>query len=84
MSLVTAWMALILQLTCEWRELRNVLSVRSFDGMWEMLGRWACDWAFIQVSKTSSEGEGRTHQLNSLLNNRTNNQIRLRNLYILL
>jgi len=45
-SLITTWMALIQELTCEWREFRNVLSVSSFDGMWETLGRWPCDWAF--------------------------------------
>jgi hypothetical protein len=41
--------ALIDGLMCEWRELRNVLLVRKFDG-----SRWPCDWAFIQVSETSS------------------------------
>jgi len=84
MSLVTAWIAFIHVLMCEWRELRNVLSVRSFDGMWEMLGCRPCDWAFIQVSETSSLEERKTHQLNSLLNNRMNNQVHLWNLHILL
>ena len=46
---------------CEWRESRNVLSVRGFDGMWEMSSRWPCDWAFIQFSETSSSQEGRIH-----------------------
>ena len=38
-SLVTAWMALIHELRCEWGELRNMQSAKSFDGMWERLGR---------------------------------------------
>ena len=34
--------------------------------MWEMLGRWPCDWVYmIQVSEKSSSEEGRTHQLDS-------------------
>ena len=57
-SLVTTWMAFIRGLTCEWRLLRNVLSIRSFDGMWETLSRWPCDLAFIQVSNTSSPEKG--------------------------
>ena len=40
--------------------------------------------AFIQVSGTSSSEEGRTHQLNSPLNNKMNNQNCLRNLHTLL
>jgi len=85
-SLVTTWTALIHELTCQWRELRNALSVRMqmLDGMWEMLGRWRCDWTFIQVSETPSSEEGTTHQLNAPLNNRMNNPIRLRNLQVLL
>ena len=61
-SLVAAWMTSIHELTCEWRELWNALSVRCFDGMREMSVRWPCDWAFIQVSKTSSSEEGSTQQ----------------------
>ena len=45
----------------------------------EMLSFWPCEWVFIHVSETSSPMQGRTHSLNSPLNNRTNNQIRLRN-----
>ncbi|KIK04812.1 hypothetical protein K443DRAFT_92393, partial [Laccaria amethystina LaAM-08-1] len=38
-SLATAWMALIHEVTCNWKELRNALSVSSFDEMSEILGR---------------------------------------------
>ena len=72
-------MALIHQLTCEWRELKNMPPARSFDGMLEMLGHCPCDRAFIQVSETSSSEEGRAHQLNSSLNYKMNNQTHLPN-----
>ena len=51
-------------------------------GCLEILGSWPCDWDFIQVSGTSSSEEGRTHQVNSTLNNKMNNQIHLRHVHI--
>ena len=63
MSLVATWMALIHGSTCDWRKLGNVLSVRSFDGMWETLSRWPRDWAFLYVSQRDVIATGRENPL---------------------
>ena len=79
-------MDFIHEFTWAWRVLRNDESVRSFGGIWEILGRVpaACAYKCNSISDPRNDGIIIIYLFNGTLNNGVNNKVRFGNFDILL